>query len=178
MDQLIATTHFFSPNPRTYIYDMLTDGMARMIFSPTIFTIPPDIVQSRRKLNRANTYTACDRRARERWHVSLVIQTHASRFAPDWDLWRTLSRLSCSAAAWKLTYFRSTRRQPHFCSAPPTLRASSHSTGPQEPILSDLKGWSNPGGWETARPFEGSGMNLLWWRPQASSKLLNLPFHN
>ena len=75
----------FFPNPRTYIRDLLTDGMARMIFSPTIFTIPPDIVQSRRKLNRANTYTACDRRARDRWHVSLVIRTHASRFAPDFE---------------------------------------------------------------------------------------------
>ena len=36
---------------------------------------------------------------RESWNVSLVIQTHVSRVAPDRDLWRTLYRLSYSTTA-------------------------------------------------------------------------------
>ena len=37
-------------------------------------------------------------RERERWHVFLVIRTHISRVAPDWDLWRTLYLLNYGAA--------------------------------------------------------------------------------
>ena len=32
----------------------------------------------------------------------LVIRTHVSRFAPDWDLWRSFNRLSYSAAAFHI----------------------------------------------------------------------------
>ena len=43
--------------------------------------------------------TACTERERVRWHVSLVFQAHVTIAAPDRDLWRTLCRLSYSAAA-------------------------------------------------------------------------------
>ena len=44
--------------------------------------------------------TSCRGVIREsRWHVYLVIRTHVSTVAPDWELWRTLYQLSYSAAA-------------------------------------------------------------------------------
>ena len=70
--QLFCATLFQT----AYLIPPATDGAARILLPPYA--------------------KVCSER--ERWHVSLVIRTHVSGVAPDWDLWRILCGLSYSTA--------------------------------------------------------------------------------
>ena len=73
---------------RTYLLDLLTDGVARTIFVYNLFP-----------------WTE-----RERKQVSLVIRTHVRRVAPDLDLRWTCYRLSYSTTAKMWLSFPNIRR--------------------------------------------------------------------